>query len=98
MPGPWSRHATSLTTLAGRPLPSSRLIRQGRGRLFKIHQPIERWSGGMAAVITMESSHGCRTEPLFFRPAGATNPIARFSFPSPPNIDLWIVSLASVLT
>eukprot|EP00969_Alexandrium_andersonii_P309140 13661223-Alexandrium_andersonii.AAC.1 len=52
----------------------------------------------MAAAIAMESSHGWRTEPLFFRPAGAASPIARLSLSTPPNVDQWIISLASVAT
>eukprot|EP00969_Alexandrium_andersonii_P170107 7520569-Alexandrium_andersonii.AAC.1 len=46
----------------------------------------------------MESSKGWHTEPLFFRPTGATEPIARFSLPSPPSVDQWIAPLASVVT
>eukprot|EP00969_Alexandrium_andersonii_P344479 15228122-Alexandrium_andersonii.AAC.1 len=44
----------------------------------------------------MKSSEGWHTEPLFFRPTGATEPVARFSLPSPPTVDLWMVSLASI--
>eukprot|EP00969_Alexandrium_andersonii_P194021 8570714-Alexandrium_andersonii.AAC.1 len=46
----------------------------------------------------MESSNGWRTEPLFFRPTGSTEPIARFSLSTPPNVDQWIAPLANVAT
>eukprot|EP00969_Alexandrium_andersonii_P274587 12136035-Alexandrium_andersonii.AAC.1 len=62
----------------------------GPGRLFNVHQPIERWSGEHAAVVTMKSSEGWHAEPLFFRPTGATEPVARFPLPSPPGVDQWM--------
>eukprot|EP00969_Alexandrium_andersonii_P107251 4730765-Alexandrium_andersonii.AAC.1 len=45
----------------------------------------------------MKSSEGWHTEPLFFRPTNATEPVARFLPSSQPRFDPWMVSLASAV-
>eukprot|EP00969_Alexandrium_andersonii_P129002 5700783-Alexandrium_andersonii.AAC.1 len=43
------------------------------GRLVALHEPLEKWDGDVAAVVTCKE----HTEPLFFAATGAAEVVAR---------------------